>query len=117
MPPILAHKHYDRPSVFQAASLLRETRRQKGVPPGPGAQICVLDPDGDLARHLRDEGTSHHYLPPASYAHLPAPVEPLAARILAARPHIVRGGAWTTDAPFRKTAEALAFAKSENLLQ
>ncbi len=32
MPPIPSHKHYDRPSVFQATGLLREARRQKRLP-------------------------------------------------------------------------------------
>jgi uridine phosphorylase len=29
VPPILAQKHYDRPSAFAPESLLREARRQK----------------------------------------------------------------------------------------
>jgi len=29
---------------------------------------------------------------------------------------VVRGGSWTTDAPFRETEEAIAFARSEGLL-
>jgi len=54
--PIDDNKHYDRPSVFNAANLLREARRQRSLPAGKVPAICVLDPDGDLFRHLRDSG-------------------------------------------------------------
>ena len=33
--------------------MLRETRRQKGLPEQDVPAICVLDPDGDLLRHAR----------------------------------------------------------------
>src|SRR5947209_16928082 len=51
-PPILAVKHYAEPSVFAPENLLREARRQKGLPPGQIPEICVLDPDGDILRSL-----------------------------------------------------------------
>jgi uridine phosphorylase len=35
---------------------LREARRQKQVPTGEVLDICVLDPDGDLSRFLRESG-------------------------------------------------------------
>lgn len=38
------------PSVFTPENLLREARRQKGVPPGQVPAVCVLDPDGDIVR-------------------------------------------------------------------
>ena len=57
MIPILSNKYYDQPSVFVPANLLRHARRQKAVPVGCVPEICVLDPDGDLFRHLRDSGT------------------------------------------------------------
>ncbi len=50
--PILRHKRYDHPSVFVPENLLREARRQKGTPDGSVPPICVLDPDGDIARNL-----------------------------------------------------------------
>jgi uridine phosphorylase len=49
---ILEHKHYDEPSVFVPEHLLREARRQKAMPPGRVPRICVLDPDGDIVRHV-----------------------------------------------------------------
>src|SRR6266508_242489 len=55
-PPIIDHKHYDAPSVFTPESLLREARRQKGLPIEPVPAICVFDPDGDLLDYLRATG-------------------------------------------------------------
>lgn len=51
--PILDHKDPDVPSVFEPAALLREARRQKGLSQAAVPAVCVLDPDGDIARHLR----------------------------------------------------------------
>ena len=196
-PPILAEKQYAAPSVFDVANLMREARRQKGLPAGDVPPICVLDPDGDLVdylrasgqarthpawacyhttldvfdldgcelgvvgravgasfavlvaeelfvsgcrllisvtsagqvtplgptpyfvlieRALRDEGTSYHYLPPARYSAL----EPgLCERLTAAwdHQHAPRyvGSSWTTDAPFRETAQAIAAAHAERI--
>jgi uridine phosphorylase len=56
LPPILRGKHYDSSSAFTPESLLREARRQKNVPHAPIAEVCVLDPDGDIVRHLRGAG-------------------------------------------------------------
>ncbi len=58
LPPILRHKHYDRASAFTPESLLREARRQKDVPNTPVPEVCILDPDGDIVRHLRATGRS-----------------------------------------------------------
>ena len=51
-PPILRHKNHQAPSVFTPDALLREARRQKGVGAGTVPEICILDPDGDIVRHL-----------------------------------------------------------------
>lgn len=48
--------HVAEPSVFSAAGLLREARRQKKMPEKPVPFVCVLDPDGDLARALESSG-------------------------------------------------------------
>lgn len=196
MAVLLAYKHYDRPSVFAPEGLLREARRQKAVPQGRVPEICLLDPDGDLFRQLRnagarrnpywacyhtemldleiaertvgvvgcavgapfavlvaeemfasgcrllvsitsagqiapagrppyfvlidralrDEGTSYHYLPPAPYSHISPEMLVLGRDLLHGHPQVVQGGTWTTDAPFRETEEAIAFARSEGLL-
>lgn len=196
--PILAHKAYDAPSVFEVDNLLREARRQRGVSNGPIPAVCILDPDGDLAQHLittgraashphwacyhtrlyafryegieygvipyavgasfavlvaeelfasgcrllisitsagqivpagqppyfvlikralRDEGTSYHYLPPASYSAIRAAVLRSLQDVFAgAVIRVLIGATWTTDAPFRETAAAIAFAHSEGIL-
>lgn len=51
--PLLNHKAPSEPSVFQPESLIREARRQKGLPSVPVPTVCVLDPDGDIVRYLR----------------------------------------------------------------
>ena len=43
-------------SVFRPDHLLREARRQRGLPERDVPEICVLDPDGDLVRYLRRTG-------------------------------------------------------------
>src|SRR5437764_14821444 len=55
-PPILLHKHHRAASAFTPENLLREARRQKRLAPGSIPEICVLDPDGDIVRHLRATG-------------------------------------------------------------
>ena len=54
--PLLLNKEYLSPSVFLPENLLREARRQKSIPDGPIPEICVLDPDGDLATYLLKSG-------------------------------------------------------------
>ena len=51
--PILAEKHYHEASAFVPANLLREARRQKGLPDRAVPDVCVLDPDGDIVRQAR----------------------------------------------------------------
>jgi uridine phosphorylase len=182
--------------------LLREARRQKGLEYGAVPAICVLDPDGDIVRRLkeerlaerdpiwacyhtdlyrftyrlggadievgvvgcavgsafavlvaeqlfasgcrflvsmtsagqlaplrappyfilieralRDEGTSYHYLPPAAFssadANLLSVVQGAFDDI---RVPVMRGATWTTDAPFRETADAIAVMQEKGLL-
>jgi uridine phosphorylase len=52
--PLLANKHYAKPSAFTPENLLREARRQKRRGEATVPAVCVLDPDGDLARQVRD---------------------------------------------------------------
>jgi uridine phosphorylase len=58
VPSILAAKAYDAPSVFRPENLLREARRQRGLPEKPVPAVCALDPDGDIVRVLRARGRS-----------------------------------------------------------
>ena len=65
---------------------------------------------------MRGEGTSYAYLPPSRYAdgdaHLLAAVSEELQR---AGIEAIRGGTWTTDAPFRETRSALDAAAAEGL--
>lgn len=54
--PILADKHYGEPSTFLPENLLREARRQKKLKDSSVPEVCVLDPDGDIVRQMRDCG-------------------------------------------------------------
>ncbi len=63
---------------------------------------CVVVAD----RAIRDEGTSYHYLPArASVDALPGIAEVLEAEVATVGLPVHRGLVWTTDAPYRETAE------------
>jgi uridine phosphorylase len=198
MPPILNNKNPASPSVFQPAALLREARRQKGLPVVEVPSVCILDPDGDIVRRLRrdgrarplegwpcyhteldtfmlggrtvgivgcavgaafavlvaeelfasgcrlllsltsagqitrarptpyfvvidsamrDEGTSYHYAEPSDYADADARlVSKARAALKEIEQRVFVGSTWTTDAPFRETAEAIEAARSQGVL-
>jgi uridine phosphorylase len=197
-PPILRHKSHGAASVFTPEALLREARRQKRIAAGTIPDICILDPDGDILRHLlttrrarrlpqwacyhtdlhgfeqdglsygiidcavgaafavlvaeelfasgckllisvtsagqiapvreppyfviidralRDEGTSYHYLPVSDYSLADEQLIRLAQMSLATAGMPVQiGAAWTTDAPFRETADAIEVARAAGIL-
>ena len=198
MPAILDNKDPDAPSLFEPAALLREARRQKGLPTVDVPAVCILDPDGDIVRRLRkegrakpfeawpcyhtlldtfdlagktagiigcavgapfavliaeelfasgcrlllsltsagqivpagptpyfvvieralrDEGTSYHYAAPSQYGEAdPELVAAAAAALKAYGLRAIVGASWTTDAPFRETAEAIEAAKAKGIL-
>lgn len=186
-------KDYGAPTLFEPANLLREARRQRNLPDVASPQVCLLDPDGDVVRHLvatgrgsrhpgwacyhtdmwtvqldgielgvvgmavgapfavlvaeqlrasgcrllvsitsagqitdagappyfvlidralRDEGTSTHYVAPARWSRL---AESLLTRLAGAfdglPEPVLTGASWTTDAPYRETAAAIAAAR------
>ncbi|HEX2317424.1 MAG TPA: nucleoside phosphorylase [Streptosporangiaceae bacterium] len=71
---------------------------------------------GDLvvcSAALRDEGTSYHYARPEPFA---VPDPGLTARLRAALPTAAHGPSWTTDAPYRETAEEIAKYRAEGIL-
>lgn len=70
-----------------------------------------------IERALRDEGTSYHYLPAGEFAELEPGLLQSVVRSLQRTPHrIHRGATWTTDAPFRETAETIEKRRRQGLL-
>lgn len=195
---ILDNKDAEAPSVFRPSALLREARRQKGIAAADVPSVCILDPDGDIARRLRhdrrshrfegwpcyhtqldafelagrpvgivgcavgapfavlvaeelfasgcrlllsltsagqilaagptpyfviidralrDEGTSYHYAAPSDYGEAePGLVATAADAVKRAGLRAIVGPAWTTDAPFRETVQAIAAARARGIL-
>ena len=81
-----------------------------------------LQPDlkhGDTvicSRAIRDEGTSHHYLPPEKYIDADSDlVERLAKSIQARGAACSIGTTWTTDAPYRETLAEVKQYQSEGV--
>jgi len=60
-PPILRCKDTRAPSVFTPENLLREARRQKQLVSADVPEICMLDPDGDVVRHLLARGRARKH--------------------------------------------------------
>ena len=60
-PSILDNKNPMSPSVFQPAALLREARRQKGLAAVDVPHVCILEPDGDIVRRLRNTGQARPF--------------------------------------------------------
>ena len=196
--PLLENKSPSAPSVFLPSALVREARRQKGLATVNVPSVCVLDPDGDILRRLknageakrleawpcyhtdlytfslvgetvgivgcavgapfavlvaeelfacgcrhllsvtsagqivaagpppyfvlidralRDEGTSYHYATPSEFAEAdPRLVATVTKALSDAGWSALVGPSWTTDAPFRETAEAIEVARAKGIL-
>ena len=70
-----------------------------------------------IDKALRDEGTSYHYLPPSEFSHADKLLlERLAGAFSDVGVPVTQGATWTTDAPFRETADAIAAMKAKGLL-
>ena len=70
-----------------------------------------------IEKALRDEGTSYHYVPPADFSHIaPELLSMLGDAFLHAPVTVHRGATWTTDAPFRETATAIAHCRELGIL-
>ena len=70
-----------------------------------------------IDRALRDEGTSYHYMPASEFAEAnPQLVQAASIASSKAGPRVIVGSTWTTDAPFRETAEAIDAARSKGIL-
>jgi uridine phosphorylase len=70
-----------------------------------------------IDKALRDEGTSYHYVPPAEFSHAdPLLLERVTKGCSELGLAVQRGATWTTDAPFRETAEAISLMRNKGLL-
>jgi uridine phosphorylase len=70
-----------------------------------------------VTQALRDEGTSYHYQAADRFARAdPALLGAARAALQAAGVAILEGASWTTDAPFRETAAAVADAERAGIL-
>jgi uridine phosphorylase len=67
-----------------------------------------------IERALRDEGTSYHYAAPDVFAAADPALVALAEKAAGAR--AIVGASWTTDAPFRETAQAIEAARAQDIL-
>ena len=81
------------------------------APTGPPPYFVLID------RALRDEGTSHHYLPSSTFVETDRTMADRAFTGLASLPYAIhRGTSWTTDAPYRETADDIAAARAHGAL-
>ena len=80
---------------------------QKEIKPG---DIVVCN------RAIRDEGASHHYLPPAKYVDAnESLVRELVVAIQVRGAQCTVGTTWTTDAPYRETREEVVQYQAEGV--
>jgi uridine phosphorylase len=80
---------------------------QKDIKPG---DIVVCN------RAIRDEGASHHYLPPTKYVDAnPSLVHELVEAIHRRGVQCTVGTTWTTDAPYRETREEVIQYQAEGV--
>lgn len=91
--------------------LLSVTSAGQIVAANPPPYFVVID------RALRDEGTSYHYAAPAEFADAdPTLVAAVTIALRHAGVTALVGPSWTTDAPFRETAEAIEAARAKGIL-
>lgn len=70
-----------------------------------------------IEKALRDEGTSHHYLPPGRFSFAaPSLLEVVARRIAEATIPVHKGTSWTTDAPFRETETLITSHREDGVV-
>ena len=91
--------------------LLSVTSAGQITPAGPTPYFIIID------RALRDEGTSYHYAAPGDYADADPRLVAMAKDALERNKlPVIVGPTWTTDAPYRETAEAIDAARSKGML-
>jgi hypothetical protein len=67
VPPILTNKNFPRRIGVTPQALLREARRQNQTAVASVPSICILDPDRDIFRRLRQEGRAEPFREWACY--------------------------------------------------
>jgi nucleoside phosphorylase len=117
---VLAFFGIGGPAVAVAVELLAALGTRRFMNLGAAGGLQTGDRVGELVvcdGAVRDEGLSHHYLPPARYA-LPSTelTDALADRLIAGGQPFKRGVTWTIDAPYRETAEELRHYRDEGVL-
>jgi uridine phosphorylase len=91
--------------------LLSLTSSGQVTPAGATPYFVIID------RALRDEGTSYHYAAPADFAAADTELVKVAVEAVKhTRLRTLIGATWTTDAPFRETAEAIDAARQRQIL-
>ena len=81
------------------------------VPAGPTPYFVIID------RALRDAGTSYHYAEASEFSEADTALVALADSALrTAGLRAIVGPTWTTDAPFRETAEGIDAARKRGIL-
>jgi uridine phosphorylase len=117
---VLAFFGIGGPAMSTVVETLAALGTRRFVNLGAAGGLQAGDRVGDLIvcdAAVRDEGLSHHYLPPARYAHPSAALTDSLARRLTAQGHAFkRGATWTIDAPYRETTEELRHYREEGVL-
>jgi uridine phosphorylase len=117
---VLAYFGIGGPAVATAMETLAALGVRRFVNLGAAGGLQGGDRVGDLVvcdAAVRDEGLSHHYLPPARYARPSSELtEALAARLSKGGHTFKRGATWTIDAPYRETAEELRHYRDDGVL-
>ena len=107
------------PMVMELAEELAVMGTKKMVLMTWGGTLQIETKPGDIVvcnRAIRDEGASHHYLPPAKYIDADASLaQELAAGIRARGAQCAVGTTWTTDAPYRETREEVIQYQAEGV--
>lgn len=87
---------------------------------GTAGSLQTKAPIGHLIvceKAIRDEGTSHHYLPPSKYIHAPRRMtNKLISQLKKIESPFLVGTSWTTDSLYRQTAEEIEQLQKENVL-
>jgi len=107
------------PMVMELAEELAAMGAKKMILLTWGGILQMNVKAGDIVvcnRAIRDEGASHHYLPPAKYVGADeALVNELVAAIRTRGAQCIVGTTWTTDAPYRETREEVIQYQAEGV--